>query len=155
MSLKLTEGWGLIRVFALTSTDDMAGSGALGDRSLLPGGPLYEARCASCHEGGVYKAPHKIWLEFMSARNLYKSMTGGIMSSQAEGLSDIEKRQIIEYLTMEPFKESDLTPEYQYCQDRNQLADPYDAKELVGGAMIRLDLCPTEVAGLVSQILRI
>ena len=95
---------------ALTSTDDMrAGSGALGDRSLLPGGPLYEARCASCHEGGVYKAPHKTWLEFMSARNLYKSMTGGIMSSQAEGLSDIEKRQIIEYLTMEPFKESDLS----------------------------------------------
>ena len=134
---------------ALTSTDDMrAGSGALGDRSLLPGGPLYEERCASCHEGGVYKAPHKIWLEFMSARNLYKSMTGGIMSSQAEGLSDIEKRQIIEYLTMEPFKESDLTPEYQYCQDRNKLADPYDAKELVGWGHDTSRFVPTEVAGL-------
>ena len=49
---------------------------------------------------------------------------------------------------MEPFKESDLTPEYQYCQDRNQLADPYDPKELVGWGHDTSRFVPTEVAGL-------
>ena len=36
---------------ALESLDDMrAGSGALGDRSAMPGAPLFAQHCAGCHE---------------------------------------------------------------------------------------------------------
>ncbi|MDG1986946.1 MAG: PQQ-binding-like beta-propeller repeat protein [Halieaceae bacterium] len=136
----------------LTSTDDMrSGSGALGDRVLLPGRPLYESQCASCHEGGVYKAPHKVWLELMSSRTLYNAMTEGIMAPQSKGLSDLEKREVVEYLTLEPFDESQLSPEYQYCQEVGKLAGAYNPKELVGWGHDTSRFVPPEIAGFASE----
>jgi mono/diheme cytochrome c family protein len=64
--------------------------GDLGDRDALPGKPLYIEHCAGCHEAQVYKAPHTTWLELMSPQVLYRSITEGIMQSQAAHLSDGE-----------------------------------------------------------------
>ncbi len=62
--------------------------GDLGDRDALPGKQLYIENCAGCHEAQVYKAPHTTWLELMSPQVLYRSITEGIMQSQAAHLSD-------------------------------------------------------------------
>ena len=62
--------------------------GDLGDRDALPGKQLYIENCAGCHEAQVYKAPHTTWLELMSPPVLYRSITEGIMQSQAAHLSD-------------------------------------------------------------------
>ena len=73
--------------------------GDLGDRDALPGKPLYIEHCAGCHEAQVYKAPHTTWLELMSPQVLYRSITEGIMQSQAAHLSGGDKQNIVEYIT--------------------------------------------------------
>ena len=65
--------------------------GDLGDRDALPGKQLYIENCAGCHEAQVYKAPHTTWLELMSPQVLYRSITEGIMQSQAAHLADGDK----------------------------------------------------------------
>ncbi|MEM1187857.1 MAG: PQQ-binding-like beta-propeller repeat protein [Pseudomonadota bacterium] len=88
----------------LKSTDEFQTSGSeLGERSSLPGATLFGKHCASCHYGGVYKAPHFSWLELMPARSLYGAMTQGIMRSQASVLSKDEKVQVVEFLTQRRF----------------------------------------------------
>jgi polyvinyl alcohol dehydrogenase (cytochrome) len=85
---------------ALNSMDEQyAWVGDLGDRDALPGKPLYQAHCAGCHEAQVYKAPHTTWLELMSPQVLYRSVTEGIMQTQAAHLSKEQKQHIVEYIT--------------------------------------------------------
>ena len=69
--------------------------GDLGDRDALPGKPLYIEHCAGCHEAQVYKAPHTTWLELMSPQVLYRSITEGIMQTQAAHLSSDDKQHIV------------------------------------------------------------
>ncbi len=58
----------------------------------------YLENCAQCHEGGVPKAPHKMFLEMMAPDAIYASMVDGIMQVQAENLSDEERIAVAEYL---------------------------------------------------------
>jgi polyvinyl alcohol dehydrogenase (cytochrome) len=117
----------------LTSTDEMrAGSGALGERALLPGATLFSKNCASCHEGQVYKAPHTSWLEMMPARSLYRAMNEGVMRSQAAMLTEQQRVDIIEYLLQEQFSKGQLAPEYNYCEGDAAKFKPYDENERAG-----------------------
>ena len=80
------------------------------------GSELYSQHCANCHEGQVYKAPNAYWLGIMSAKNLYNTMASGIMQQQASGLSELEKREIVEYLVQQPFEEAFVEPKYLVCE---------------------------------------
>lgn len=62
------------------------------------GEAVYAEHCAQCHEGGVPKAPHKMFLEMMAPDAIYASMTEGIMQAQSEMLDDREKQQVAEHL---------------------------------------------------------
>ena len=64
---------------------------AMGERGYLE-------HCAECHEGGVPKAPHKMFLEMMAPDAIHAAMTDGIMSAQASQLSPEEKIAVAEYL---------------------------------------------------------
>jgi polyvinyl alcohol dehydrogenase (cytochrome) len=84
----------------MQSTDELQARAGPGiDPENHPGKGLYEGNCASCHEGGVPKAPNTIWLEMMAPDAILASMNGGIMSKQAAHLSQGERRQIAEYLS--------------------------------------------------------
>ena len=62
---------------SLGSTDEFAtADGLIADRDSLPGAKLYAENCASCHDGGVAKAPHFQWLEMMSPASNTHSCTG-------------------------------------------------------------------------------
>ena len=63
-----------------------------------PGQGAYTRHCAQCHEGGVAKAPHKMFLQMMAPDAIYSAMTDGIMQAQSEMLDDEEKRNVAEYL---------------------------------------------------------
>ena len=63
-----------------------------------PGATVYSERCAECHEGGVPKAPHKMFLQMMAPDAIYTAMTDGIMQTQSAMLDDAEKRRVAEYL---------------------------------------------------------
>ena len=68
----------------LDSTDQFqATSDDLGPREEMPGAALYAEHCASCHEGGVSRSPHLAFLEMMTPKAVYASMTDGIMQSQS------------------------------------------------------------------------
>ena len=83
----------------LASTDDMQTGAADFDRSTHPGKGLYEQNCSGCHNGTVSRAPHFSWLEMMNASAVYQAMNDGVMSVQAEALTDEDKILVTEYLT--------------------------------------------------------
>jgi polyvinyl alcohol dehydrogenase (cytochrome) len=83
----------------LASTDDMQTGVADFDRSTHPGKVLYEENCSGCHNGTVSRAPHFSWLEMMNASAVYQAMNDGVMSVQAEALTDEDKILVTEYLT--------------------------------------------------------
>lgn len=59
-------------------------------------GPYFE-HCASCHEGGTYKAPHHLFLSMMAPDSILHSMDG-IMSAQSAALTDRQKKDVAEYI---------------------------------------------------------
>ena len=59
---------------------------------------IFNNNCVSCHSGGVPRAPHLTTFQVMSADYILSTLNG-VMSSQAEGLSEKEKIGISEYIT--------------------------------------------------------
>ncbi|MEM9335498.1 MAG: PQQ-binding-like beta-propeller repeat protein, partial [Pseudomonadota bacterium] len=64
----------------------------------VSGAEVYEAHCAQCHEGGVAKAPHKMFLQMMAPDAIHASMVDGIMQAQSSALDDGQKAAVAEYL---------------------------------------------------------
>ncbi len=63
-----------------------------------PGEAVYAASCAQCHEGGVPKAPHKMFLQMMAADAIFDALQSGIMKMQAAALTGQQRRDVAEYL---------------------------------------------------------
>ena len=67
-------------------------------RQAMPGKPIYDAACASCHEGAVKKAPHRDMIGLMPPEAILRSMEEGIMQAEASGLTPDERVQVAEFL---------------------------------------------------------
>ena len=67
-------------------------------RQAMPGRPIYETACASCHEGAVKKAPHRDMIGLMPPEAILRSMEEGIMQAEASGLTPDERVQVAEFL---------------------------------------------------------
>ncbi|MFK7831329.1 MAG: PQQ-binding-like beta-propeller repeat protein [Congregibacter sp.] len=72
-------------------------AGAQQADTLHPGLEPYAEHCAQCHEGGVYKAPHRLFLSMMAPDAILDSM-GKVMSAQAKALSAEQKKDVAEYI---------------------------------------------------------
>lgn len=121
--------------------------GDLGDRDALPGKPLYIEHCAGCHEAQVYKAPHTTWLELMSPQVLYRSITEGIMRSQAAHLSDGDKQHIVEYITQMRLGDPNAAPEVAWCEGPATEFTALDESRLTGWGRDTSRYIPTDIAG--------
>ncbi|MEL7311325.1 MAG: PQQ-binding-like beta-propeller repeat protein [Pseudomonadota bacterium] len=87
----------------IESTDEFTERAVnLGPRDEMPGAVLYAAHCASCHSGGIAKAPHLTFLEMLSPQSILTTMNEGIMRGQAEALTPAERQHIAEYITQTP-----------------------------------------------------
>lgn len=64
-----------------------------------PGKAIFADHCAMCHEGGMPKAPHRESLETMAPDAILHALDDGIMQQQAAHLSQLQRRQVAEYLT--------------------------------------------------------
>lgn len=62
-----------------------------------PGEGLYQENCGSCHNGGVYKAPHRMFLGMMAPDAILASMDG-IMAEQSSALTAPQKRVVAEHI---------------------------------------------------------
>jgi polyvinyl alcohol dehydrogenase (cytochrome) len=66
------------------------------------GAPLYAAYCAKCHDGLIYKAPAKTFLQMMAPDAIYAALTSGVMKTQAAALSLADRQHVAEYLAGQP-----------------------------------------------------
>lgn len=81
------------------STDEFQSrSGTPIDPETHPGRALFEENCLACHSGAVPKAPAVVWLEMLEPDVVLSAMNDGVMKQQAAHLSQIERRQVAEYL---------------------------------------------------------
>jgi polyvinyl alcohol dehydrogenase (cytochrome) len=71
-----------------------------------PGEAVYVRTCASCHEGGVPRAPHRMFLEMMPADGILAALDQGIMKMQAQHLSAAERREVAEYLSSQSLEQA-------------------------------------------------
>ena len=62
------------------------------------GAALFDAHCASCHDGTVAKAPPVTLLQIMSESSILRSMESGVMKAQAMAMSAAERRELAHYL---------------------------------------------------------
>ncbi len=93
-----------------------AGRDAFADPEKMPGAPLYQENCAGCHQGGVYKAPHRTWLEMMTPSMLFSAMNDGMMQAQAAHLSREQRQQIAEYLSRQKLDSAAADPMPPRCE---------------------------------------
>ncbi len=67
-------------------------------KQAMLGRPIYEAACASCHEGAVQKAPHREMIGLMTPEAILVTLETGIMREEAAGLSDADRKLVAEFL---------------------------------------------------------
>lgn len=133
----------------LTSTDELQAGGEFDNRSALPGAALYSTHCATCHLGQVYKAPHQTWLEMMSQKALYTTMTEGIMAPQASKLSEQQKVEVIEYLTSQRYTPAKSASQpVNICTGDAATFAAWDNQEITGWGRDTSRYVPDAVAGL-------
>lgn len=64
------------------------------------GANLYAERCAKCHEGGVPRAPHRVFLSRLPGTVVANALDrGGLMAMQGDGLDADQRRQVAIFLT--------------------------------------------------------
>jgi len=115
-----------------------------------PGEAVYAAACAECHEGGVPKAPHKMFLQMMAADAILTAMNEGIMQMQAARLSPDERRAVAEYLSGHSLDEALARVEAPACQGPAAEFDLSHPPAKAGWGVSRQNqrFIPAEVAGL-------
>lgn len=90
-------------------------------RESLPGKAHYASSCAACHDGRVKKAPHKDMIGLMTPEAILKSVTSGVMQSEATALTRQQKAEVAEYLAGTPLGTE--IADIPLCEDGQQ----YDA----------------------------
>jgi polyvinyl alcohol dehydrogenase (cytochrome) len=90
-------------------------AGVLPDRAeeaLSSGGEaLYRTRCASCHEGGVARAPDTNALRQYRPERMSFALMFGMMSQQGRDLSQGEIQDIVRYLVGAPPQQQQPLPD--------------------------------------------
>jgi polyvinyl alcohol dehydrogenase (cytochrome) len=88
----------------------LQGSAGAGDQH--PGAAVYTSNCGTCHDSGVSRAPARNIMELMSPNSMLRTLKEGIMQQQAVALSELQKKQVVEYLVGAVQPEQ---PELKYC----------------------------------------
>ncbi|MEQ8801495.1 outer membrane protein assembly factor BamB family protein [Haliea sp.] len=79
------------------------------------GAALYQQYCASCHEGGVAKAPQFSLLEIMPPSSILRAMQGGVMQTQAADMTAVEQQRLAEYLSGRTLAEAHMQSTAPMC----------------------------------------
>ncbi len=133
------------------STDQFqSGRDGFANPEQMPGAALYKDNCAACHQGAVYKAPHRTWLEMMTPGMLYTAMTDGMMQTQAAHLNPQERRDIAEYLTRQKLDLTAKEPEPPRCTGKAAAFDLSRPPAPVGWGHDTSRFVPASTAGLTA-----
>ncbi len=112
-----------------------------GSADAHPGEPVYAASCAQCHEGGVPKAPHKMFLQMMAPDAIFGALDSGIMKMQAAALTAQQRRDVAEYLAGRSIEASRTASAAPRCDAREpDFTAARDAGPVAPGQFSRLRL---------------
>ena len=120
---------------------------------LAAGEPLYAKHCAACHEGGVLKAPHKMFLQMMAPDAILQSLEAGVMQAQAAGLSADQRRWVAEYLAGKTLAAAAAAPRPQRCDTSAARFDLTRPPRVAGWGvdLANTRSIPGDVAGLTRE----
>jgi polyvinyl alcohol dehydrogenase (cytochrome) len=136
----------------IKSTDELQSrSGPTIDVEKHPGKNLFLENCASCHNGGVPKAPQQVWLEMMAPDAILASMNTGIMRQQAAKLSSEERLQIAEYLVRTPLANYQPPKQPPMCDAQNAGFERASPPAQIGWGHDNRRFTPASVAGLTED----
>jgi polyvinyl alcohol dehydrogenase (cytochrome) len=113
---------------------------------------LFAERCASCHEGGVSRAPNRSLLELLSPTAIYAALTSGSMQQQAQGLDAVQRTALAEFLAGRPIGTTSALAAPRCAGS----ADWFDWRRQPSGTGWGVDrentrLIPAQVAGLTAR----
>jgi polyvinyl alcohol dehydrogenase (cytochrome) len=63
------------------------------------GAAIYKARCAQCHDAPAGRVPPFSALRDMNPMKVLRSLEGGVMKAQADGLSSADRHALVGYIT--------------------------------------------------------
>ncbi len=72
------------------------------------GAKVYEEKCASCHNGGVPRAPQLNVLRQKSAEDVLDALLTGPMTFLGMGMADAERRSVAEFISGKQLGEDQL-----------------------------------------------
>lgn len=105
---------------------NLAGCGRTEPRAVAvadTGEAIYARTCAKCHEGGVPKAPHKMFLQMMAPDGILTALESGVMKTQAAELSVAERRVVAEHLSGHSLDEVRSDAEPPHCEGAHAAFD--------------------------------
>jgi polyvinyl alcohol dehydrogenase (cytochrome) len=88
----------------------------------ISGEPIFKARCASCHDAGVDRAPNRQQLSVRSPEDVYDVLTTGRMQAMAQGMSPAEIYGVVRFLTgKSPTPQTAQGPDPNLCKTSGPL----------------------------------
>ncbi|MGE3599539.1 MAG: c-type cytochrome, partial [Dehalococcoidia bacterium] len=128
--------------------DSMVNGGVGFDAERHPGKRLFEQHCANCHLGGVPKAPHREFLEFMPPQAILKALNEGVMRDMAAHLTQYQRNEIAEYLArserrhwkdaVQPVMCTGPAKEFDLTRPPAEAGWGYDARRFIPGEVAKL-----------------
>lgn len=92
--------------------------------SVAEGQSLFQARCKSCHEPAIERAPNRGELATRPAEGMKAALTTGVMAPMAAGLSPEQIDSIVAYLKAPPATAGDAPPAGQPARRQPVAATP-------------------------------
>ena len=131
------------------AVEELSSDFTLADTS-TSAGKIYTNNCASCHEQGLHRAPHRAMLLLMSPDSIYRALTQGVMQSQSESLSDEDKVAVSEFLGGGKIGDMTASPEPAQCKDKSNQFDYNEPPVFQGWGLTQASThsIPAETAGL-------
>ncbi|MFO1427755.1 MAG: PQQ-binding-like beta-propeller repeat protein [Steroidobacteraceae bacterium] len=113
------------------------------------GEAVFRGTCAGCHEGQVPRAPHRVFLARLNARNVVSALEpGGLMAAQGATLDDAQRRAVALFLTGKDAALEARSPEPPPCAGTAAHPDPSQASVAVGWGRDNSRFVPADIAGL-------
>ena len=89
----------------------------------VAGEPIFRAKCASCHEPAIDRAPTLQQLEARGAEEVYDALTIGAMKPMAQGLSEAELYGLVRFITgKSPVPQTAAGPDPNLCKTKTPLS---------------------------------
>lgn len=117
-----------VSVIVLGCTLSVAAAAAPVER---PPGELYKIHCASCHEGGVPRAPHAVKFQMLGPATILNALEHGVMRTQGSALTAAERRSLAEFLGGAKLAEARKVP-LKHCAPNERWFD-YDRPPPLAG----------------------